>query len=435
MLDLKPDVSLLESELIASYKLHNYNTYDIAENLFSGSALAPPPYVGTYVRSDNPSANLGGVGSYIDIEFYDNVRLWELALTDLADYGNPMNVYFNDNGVKGELVATTKTPTTTWQNIVELKKGRYRIELTSGRLVGEWYLEFKISNKTLILHENQYKKWNEKVDNPYIDVSNHVTLSYDASSGSLPSAFGWTALWYTGSNQTIANSSISNGILTIKDTSTTNNSGWQSPNVIDNTLINVIDFECKFETTGTFISIHAVNFYGNVSMTADGKLTMSNPPISYEGFSSNDFVKVRVVVYKEEKFILYGNGVYLGEMKPTLASNNGKHISVMAGNVAPTNQTIHLKHLKVSKLSEEEYLNYIDEYNINGNIWTIEDNIQSDGMDLLTPLLDRRVETLEPLKMSSKSDILPVGSDGKVFSRIVDFSKYLDIRSMKVEVK
>lgn len=57
------------------------------------------------------------------------------------------------------------------------------------------------------------------------------------------------------------------------------------------------------------------------------------------------------------------------------------------------------------------------------------------GMDNLSPLLDRKVTTLEPMSMTDKSEILGVGEIGRVFSKTIDLKKYFDIRSMKVEVK
>lgn len=55
------------------------------------------------------------------------------------------------------------------------------------------------------------------------------------------------------------------------------------------------------------------------------------------------------------------------------------------------------------------------------------------GMDSLTPLLDRKVKTLEPQAMDSKIGILPVESTAKVFSKKLDLNKYMDVR--KIEVK
>lgn len=56
------------------------------------------------------------------------------------------------------------------------------------------------------------------------------------------------------------------------------------------------------------------------------------------------------------------------------------------------------------------------------------------GMDSLSPLLDRKVTTLEPMNMTDKSEILN-GETGKVFSNTIDLKKYFDIRSIRMEEK
>lgn len=53
----------------------------------------------------------------------------------------------------------------------------------------------------------------------------------------------------------------------------------------------------------------------------------------------------------------------------------------------------------------------------------------------LSPKLDRRLVTLEPIAMTQRNDILDVGEVGKIFSETIDLKKYFDIRSIKVEVK
>ncbi|WP_155590562.1 LamG-like jellyroll fold domain-containing protein [Lysinibacillus cavernae] len=57
------------------------------------------------------------------------------------------------------------------------------------------------------------------------------------------------------------------------------------------------------------------------------------------------------------------------------------------------------------------------------------------GMNNLSPLLDRKIETLEPIPMTQRNDILDVGEVGKVFSKTIELKKYLDIRSIRNEVK
>lgn len=57
------------------------------------------------------------------------------------------------------------------------------------------------------------------------------------------------------------------------------------------------------------------------------------------------------------------------------------------------------------------------------------------GMDNLSPLLDRKITTLAPLTMSDKSEILDTGEVGKIFSRSINLKKYFDIRSIRTEGK
>lgn len=57
------------------------------------------------------------------------------------------------------------------------------------------------------------------------------------------------------------------------------------------------------------------------------------------------------------------------------------------------------------------------------------------GMDNLSPLLDRKVTTFEPMPMINKSEILGVSEKGKVFSKTIDLKKYFDLKQIKVQVK
>lgn len=56
------------------------------------------------------------------------------------------------------------------------------------------------------------------------------------------------------------------------------------------------------------------------------------------------------------------------------------------------------------------------------------------GMDNLSPLLERTITQLEPMTMINKSEILN-GDTGKVFSKVIDLKKYIDIRNIRTEVR
>lgn len=59
----------------------------------------------------------------------------------------------------------------------------------------------------------------------------------------------------------------------------------------------------------------------------------------------------------------------------------------------------------------------------------------NDGVDSLSHLFERTVTELEPIPMTDKSEILGVGEVGKVFSNTIDLKKFFDIRSIRTEVK
>ena len=56
------------------------------------------------------------------------------------------------------------------------------------------------------------------------------------------------------------------------------------------------------------------------------------------------------------------------------------------------------------------------------------------GMSSLAPFT-REITELEPTSMSERSDVLGVGEVGKVFSKKIDLKKYIDIRTIRTEVK
>ncbi len=58
-----------------------------------------------------------------------------------------------------------------------------------------------------------------------------------------------------------------------------------------------------------------------------------------------------------------------------------------------------------------------------------------EGMDSLSTLFNRELTKLEPVSMVNESNILGDGDTGKVFTKTIDLKKYLDIRSIRTEVR
>ncbi|MFJ7982418.1 discoidin domain-containing protein [Lysinibacillus xylanilyticus] len=57
------------------------------------------------------------------------------------------------------------------------------------------------------------------------------------------------------------------------------------------------------------------------------------------------------------------------------------------------------------------------------------------GMDIISPLLDRTLTELKPTTMTQRNDILSKNEIGKIYSKTIDLKKYFDIRSIRTEVK
>ncbi|UPW81590.1 discoidin domain-containing protein [Lysinibacillus sp. Ag94] len=57
------------------------------------------------------------------------------------------------------------------------------------------------------------------------------------------------------------------------------------------------------------------------------------------------------------------------------------------------------------------------------------------GMNNLSPLFDRTITQLEPIPMTQRNDTLVSGEVGKVFSKTLDLKKYFDIRTIRTEMR
>lgn len=69
------------------------------------------------------------------------------------------------------------------------------------------------------------------------------------------------------------------------------------------------------------------------------------------------------------------------------------------------------------------------------NILPNSEKFLESGMDSLSPLLDRALTELEPITMTQRNNILQTGEVGKIFGKTFDLKKYFDIRSIRTEVK
>ncbi|MFJ5790139.1 discoidin domain-containing protein [Lysinibacillus sp. NPDC093197] len=155
----RPLESQLNNKDEVGYKIHGYVLYDPAENLFNGgfTNIAVAPFAGTVSRTGTAFAYWYEANHYLDIEFYDDVRIWDCGYSS-SSYWGALDVFDNKNGVLGGKVGilsaysgTFDSGNPNWVMIGTLKKGRYKITRgTSLRISHEWYLELNTKNKTIL---------------------------------------------------------------------------------------------------------------------------------------------------------------------------------------------------------------------------------------------------------------------------------------------
>lgn len=390
----------------SEYIIHGYNMYTPAELLFNESTggTVQPPFKGTAV--DTSSRAFGywyNAQDYLDIEFKSDVTIWTIGF-EQASYGVPLAVYDNSGGVKkGKVTNTNVIPTLnsviapTWEKLVELKAGRYIISLDvvsgNGHADREWFLEAGVANKTLILHEGEYMKWNKASDLAYSDNVIPAMTSNTSPSG-------------VASASSITNTTY-DAWKAFDRVNTIENSSWYSGSGQQQWLA------YEFPTSKKILKYAIFPYFASVR-GYDPKVW------NFEAFNGTSWIILHSVsnhYFTQSVPSYFEINDYDGtftQYRLNILDTNGQNQCGISG-------------FEMYELAHPSIVAHWSEHQLS--------EIETDGMDELTPLLDRKVTTLEPMQMQSKSDILPVGSEGKVFSRIVDLNKYFDIRSMKVEVK
>lgn len=414
---LRPSMDLLQSNREANYIIHNYRLYDGAENLFNGgmNTISSAPFKGTVDRTGSNFTYWFEPFHYLDIEFLSDVKIWDAGYVTTTHL-NPLNIFSNENGIKGSLVGQLKKYTKTysatnpnWEEVATLKKGRYRFEMVVAggyRISNEWYLEdVGAVNKTLIYHDGEYKKFIQE-PTPSRNDGGLIPILTSNTSSSLGEA--------------VASSFFSN------------TRGSTPPyKAFDNTLLADSGFDAWTTASGStgwigfkFKNGIIVNSYEIFPLNFIAEINRSPKSWTFEG--SNDGGNTWTVLDTQTNITSWE----INKGKRHSFVNKKKYIYYRL-NVSENNGNVYLS------------IGLLKIYGDNLNYWktvssTLPTSTQflSEGMDSLSPLLDRRVETLDQQPMEDKTSIL-LGSEsvGKVFSKTVDLKKYMDIRNMKVEVK
>ena len=298
----------------------------------------------------------------------------------------------------------------------------------------------KSENKTLILSNGEYKKFNRNLDKYDHLAINH--FKFNEGSG------------------TTVNDSKSNIIGAVYDSTWADgglNFSGTSPNIqLNSPLIKkgekTIVFKVKMNSISSSIRVLWGNShesssqgYYMINYNNSRKLTLATRTASsvtinecvFE-FQDNVIYDVKIIYGSNGSVIWFIDNVeysskgILNEftVEPTLNFVIGKYLMANFPYYAIGWSIYDFKVFDkdITKLSPNEILTV-------SNTLPTTTQFLEQGMDNLSPLLDRKVTTLEPMPMTNKSEILGVGDVGKVFSKSIDLKKYFDIRSVKVEVK
>lgn len=230
-----------------------------------------------------------------------------------------------------------------------------------------------------------------------------------------------------------------NGVGALGNLTTNSNSSFnRAPIGIDGILT---DIYLKQSTTAPVAYKFFILNEKNAVVWISAAITRIGEDVKLEG--------IEVEVKKDYKIGIVGNSTTAYQGRQKVGSSVGYYPvsygsinvgSSLAGESIFINYSLPLM-LKVLSNDNKSFILYDGDYKKwNEGQWesissTSPSYIQfiEQGIDNLSPLLDRKITVLEPIPMTDKSEILDVGETGKVFSKTLDLKKYFDIRSIRKE--
>lgn len=259
-------------------------------------------------------------------------------------------------------------------------------------------------NKTFILHDGEYKKYQEKKNDTEnkipIMTSNTTPSGVAFASSEYDSSYApWKA--FNGTNLSSADSWSS--------TYTDGNSGnsYIGYDFQKNVVINKLVIQSKIGSANQF----------NTSLVS----------FNIEGWNGVNWIVL------EENCNL-GTWTNQGEIKEYKFNNTSPFSKYRLNKLTSiaSGYGVSIPVLEMHEITKDNG----DDYGFLVVSSTLPTSTQflEQGMDSLSPLLDRKVTTLESMNMIDKSEILN-GEIGKVFSKTIDLNKYFDIRSIRTEGK
>lgn len=344
----------------------------------------------------------GGTTAYIEFKVEEDCRFWATSgvYSDSGGAsGAELNIYKYNNELQTyQLFKTVPTTATEdWYVVCDLlTRGTYKIQ-AKGNYVqfNEFYFESIVENKTFILHDSEYKKYNAYI--PSVPPSASTNTSIPAMTSNItPYGEAFSKNHPESAYKLFDGNTSTNFPVDYRQTD------------------GIIGYNFKKKVKIVKYGIICAKYYGLNTWDFEG----SNDGVNWTklnsqtGQSWNEGGEKIYEISSPDYYEMY-------RINFTKVTNNER-----------------------TNFSELKMYEYIDGAPSIPAYWsTISNTIPNStqfldkGMDNLSPLLDRKVTNLEPLPMSNKSELLQTGEVGKVFSKTLDLKKYFDIRSIRTEVK
>ncbi|KOS61409.1 discoidin domain-containing protein [Lysinibacillus agricola] len=379
----------------------------------SSSNSARPSYLSFRDSTVNTwqSATFNGAGSssWIKLNFgepknVNKIRMWKN--TGLALAYHPSYIYIEGSNDDLTFNVLHHTGSLNWTDVIELtfeNDDAYqfiRVRITNtpnstlttiGRILFG-YNGFEPIDKTLILNDGEYKKWDSKYKHDSLEMpENDLVLSTTSAVTRVnhikfDSNFILQKIGYKteGSNSLTLKIYEKDSQKLVFSMPVSITKGWNYISISDVELLKNKDY---------LIGFYGTNIYGYKTPTTI--------PISM--VSSNHYINGTV----------FGRYDASGDSFPTTLNNTTALMMSFEGTAV-----------------SESGSNWMS---VSTTTPTLQQFLEQ-GVDSLSPLFDRKITVLEPMAMSNKNEIL-LSEEGKVFSKTIDLKKYFDIRSIRTEVK
>lgn len=283
-----------------------------------------------------------------------------------------------------------------------------------------------ITSKSLILHGGEYKRWNK-------EILKESSWEVEYFADYLPEESNPT--WIKLGTET---SKISNGVLSLIDSSTTSYIAYTLDRNISQLDTYAIETKLKVNSSSEFGSSasNVPPYIGIRDGTRGVHICLRTDSIrdSYTGGTikavtlNDNFHILKLIKLGITKWELYIDNVLISEGSNFDSIVSNPQIIFGAGSSSGTG-SVDIQFIKVNNI-----LFYKKDWQTVSSTIPSSTQFLEQGMDNLSPLLDRKITTLEPMTMVDKSEILGVGETGEVFSKTIDLKKYFDIRNVRTEV-